>query len=101
MTKRYGVPDMILADIFGDKYSLWQMAKGYWLIFPVALVVSLIATPICHKLAMRLGIVDRPDDTVKTHEKPTAYLGGVGILAGLLAGLLVGFRFSTRIALKN
>ncbi|MCH9023293.1 MAG: undecaprenyl/decaprenyl-phosphate alpha-N-acetylglucosaminyl 1-phosphate transferase, partial [Planctomycetes bacterium] len=52
---------------------------------------GLIATPICQKLANRFGFVDLPDDTVKTHQKPTAYLGGVGILAGLLAGLAVGF----------
>lgn len=91
MTNLYGVPDMIFADIFGDKYSLWQIVENYWLIFPVSLVASLIATPICYKLAMRFGIVDMPDSTVKTHKKPTAYLGGVAILTGLLAGLLVGF----------
>jgi UDP-GlcNAc:undecaprenyl-phosphate GlcNAc-1-phosphate transferase len=82
---------MMLAAIFGDKYSLWQIVENYWVISPVAFVVSLLATPIFHKLAMRLGIVDLPDATVKTHEKPTAYLGGVAILMGLLAGLLVGF----------
>lgn len=37
---------------------------------------------------MRFGIVDRPDDTVKTHKKVIPYCGGVGILAGLAAGLL-------------
>ena len=81
----------MLAAIFGNNYSIEQIVEKYWMIFPLAFVTSLIATPICHKIALRLGVVDLPDDTVKTHKKPTAYLGGVGILAGLLAGLLVGF----------
>jgi len=80
-----------MSVIFGQAYSLGDILAHYWPVFPVALLVSLFATPICRKLALRLGIVDIPDHDVKTHDKPTAYLGGVGILAGLLAGLAVGF----------
>ncbi|RKY10257.1 MAG: hypothetical protein DRP66_00110 [Planctomycetota bacterium] len=40
---------------------------------------------------MRFGFVDKPDNLVKTHKVPVAYLGGVGILAGLAVGVLVGF----------
>jgi UDP-GlcNAc:undecaprenyl-phosphate GlcNAc-1-phosphate transferase len=64
-----------------------------WLVLPVALVVSVIATLLCEKTALRLGIVDKPDDTVKTHKKPTPYLGGVAIFGGILAGMLVSFLF--------
>lgn len=53
-------------------------------------VFSLAATWFCKKLAIRLGIVDKPDSTVKTHKEPVAYLGGVGILVGLTVGILVG-----------
>ena len=35
------------------------------------------------------GIVDKPDDLVKTHKEPVAYLGGIGILIGLTVGVLM------------
>jgi UDP-GlcNAc:undecaprenyl-phosphate GlcNAc-1-phosphate transferase len=81
----------MLAMIFGDQYALWEIAKDYWPIFPAAFLMALLATPICRKIAIRLNIVDVPDNDVKTHAKPTAYLGGLGILAGVLAGLFIGF----------
>ena len=81
----------MLAIIFGDKFSPFEVIRHYWLIFPVAFVVAFVATPICRKLALRWGIVDSPDNDVKTHAEPTAYLGGLGILTGVLAGLAVGF----------
>ncbi len=82
---------MILANLFGDKYTLWQIIQYYWPIFPAALAMGLLATPFCQKLAVKLNIVDMPDNTVKTHKKPTAYLGGIGILAGVLFGIMIGF----------
>ena len=81
----------MLAFILGDNKTLLEIADQYWLICPIAFAISLAATPICRRIAVRFGVLDRPDDTVKTHAEPTAYLGGIGILAGLLAGLLVGF----------
>ena len=39
---------------------------------------------------MKFNITDKPDGLVKTHKKPIAYLGGVGILTGLITGSLVG-----------
>ena len=81
----------MVGQIFGDRYPLEQLLQVYWPIFPIALGVSLLATPVCRQVALKLGIMDMPDDSVKTHKKPTAYLGGMGILAGLMAGILVGF----------
>ncbi|MCH9021428.1 MAG: undecaprenyl/decaprenyl-phosphate alpha-N-acetylglucosaminyl 1-phosphate transferase [Planctomycetes bacterium] len=81
----------MLAFIFGDEHTVWDIIARYWIVFPVAFAVGLIATPICQRLANRFGIVDLPDNAVKTHKRPTAYLGGIGILAGLLAGLAAGF----------
>jgi UDP-GlcNAc:undecaprenyl-phosphate GlcNAc-1-phosphate transferase len=37
-----------------------------------------------------LNIVDKPDNLVKTHIKPVAYLGGVGVLVGFSVGILCG-----------
>jgi len=82
---------MMLGFIFGDTYSIWKIMRCYWLILPVAFVVSLIATPLFRRLALKWNVVDIPDDTVKTHKQPTAYLGGLGILAGVLVGLAIGF----------
>jgi UDP-GlcNAc:undecaprenyl-phosphate GlcNAc-1-phosphate transferase len=81
----------MLAFFFGDEYSPFEIIRRYGWIFPVAFIVSLLATPICRKVALRLKVVDYPDDDVKTHAAPTAYLGGVGMMLGLMAGLLVGF----------
>ncbi len=80
----------MLSFIFGTEYSLTGILRHYWLIFPAALAVSLVITPLCRRAAFALGIVDRPDQKVKTHAQPTAYLGGVGILAGFLTGMGIG-----------
>jgi UDP-GlcNAc:undecaprenyl-phosphate GlcNAc-1-phosphate transferase len=55
-----------------------------------AFVGSLGATWLCKKIAIRFGIVDKPDDLVKTHKEPIAYLGGMGILIGLVVGVFAG-----------
>jgi UDP-GlcNAc:undecaprenyl-phosphate GlcNAc-1-phosphate transferase len=60
----------------------------FWPVVPVAFIVSVVATLLCEKTAPRLGIVDKPDELVKTHGKVTPYLGGVAIFIGLLAGML-------------
>jgi UDP-GlcNAc:undecaprenyl-phosphate GlcNAc-1-phosphate transferase len=53
-------------------------------------VGSLAATWLCKEIAIKFGIVDRPDDLVKTHKVPIAYLGGIGMLIGLTVGVLAG-----------
>ena len=69
------------------KYGPGEVLQGIWWIGVVAFVVSLIATPIVRLIAYRTKIVDRPDDLLKPHAKPTAYLGGVAMCLGLLIGL--------------
>jgi len=56
----------------------------------LSFVCALLATWLCKAIAIRFNIVDKPDDFVKTHKKPVAYLGGVGVLAGFIAGALCG-----------
>jgi UDP-GlcNAc:undecaprenyl-phosphate/decaprenyl-phosphate GlcNAc-1-phosphate transferase len=51
----------------------------------VALIVTLIAAPVCRRVALRLGIVDRPGP-LKTHRAPVPYLGGLAVFLGLLVG---------------
>lgn len=56
----------------------------------VVCVRALAATALCKKIALKFGIVDKPDNLVKTHKKPVAYLGGVGMLVGFAVGVLTG-----------
>jgi UDP-GlcNAc:undecaprenyl-phosphate GlcNAc-1-phosphate transferase len=62
----------------------------FWPVLAAAFVSSLAATALCKRVAIRFGIVDRPDNRVKTHKEPVAYLGGVGMLIGLTVGVLAG-----------
>jgi UDP-GlcNAc:undecaprenyl-phosphate GlcNAc-1-phosphate transferase len=62
----------------------------FWPVLVLSFVSALVATWLCKNIAIRLGIVDEPDNLVKTHKASVAYLGGIGILVGLTAGVLVG-----------
>jgi len=80
---------MIFGDFVGPKRPLsWSFQ--FWPVLICSFVVALAATWLCKKIALKLGIVDKPDAFVKTHKEPVAYLGGVGILAGLTVGILAG-----------
>lgn len=80
---------MIFSDFVGPEQSLsWSLQ--FWPVLLCAWIVSFGATWLCKKIALKLGIVDTPDNLVKTHKEPVAYLGGVGILAGLTVGILAG-----------
>jgi UDP-GlcNAc:undecaprenyl-phosphate/decaprenyl-phosphate GlcNAc-1-phosphate transferase len=48
----------------------------------VALAVTVIVTPFAARLAVRLGVVDRPGP-LKVQTRPVPYLGGVAVFAGL------------------
>jgi UDP-GlcNAc:undecaprenyl-phosphate GlcNAc-1-phosphate transferase len=80
---------MIFGEFVGPVRPLgWSLQ--FWPVLVCSFVVALAATWLCKKIALKLGIVDRPDNLVKTHKEPVAYLGGVGILAGLTVGILGG-----------
>jgi UDP-GlcNAc:undecaprenyl-phosphate GlcNAc-1-phosphate transferase len=80
---------MIFGDFVGPQRPLsWSFQ--FWPVLVCSFVVALAATWLCKKIALKLGIVDKPDAFVKTHKEPVAYLGGVGILAGLAIGVLAG-----------
>lgn len=72
------------------------MTGTYAAAFLTALGVSLLATPVARRIALRLGLVDRPDER-KIHGDPTPYLGGVAIIVGFTLAVaggayLQGFR---------
>ena len=78
----------ILKLIGPDRELIWTLQ--FWPVLVASFVCALAATWLCKRIALKLGIVDRPDDLVKTHKEPVAYLGGVGILVGLIFGVLTG-----------
>jgi UDP-GlcNAc:undecaprenyl-phosphate GlcNAc-1-phosphate transferase len=53
----------------------------------VAFVVAIAATPLAARLAVSLGVVDRPGP-LKVHSRPVPYLGGTAVFAAVVA--LVG-----------
>lgn len=80
---------MILEDLLGpNRPPSWVLR--FWPVLAGSFVASLGATWLCKKIALKFGIVDRPDHLVKTHKEPIAYLGGLGILVGLTVGILAG-----------
>ena len=80
---------MIFDKIIGDERPLSWVLQ-FWPVIVAALAGSLAATWLCKKIAIGLGIVDKPDNLVKTHKEPVAYLGGIGIFFGLTVGVLAG-----------
>lgn len=65
----------------------------FWPVLAASFVGSLGATWLCKKIAIKFGIIDKPDNLVKTHKEPIAYLGGVGMLIGLTIGVLAGIGY--------
>jgi len=59
--------------------------------FLASLALSTTLTPIFRKIAVSLGIVDRPNQQHKTHTEPIPYLGGLSIVITLLIGLSTSF----------
>jgi UDP-GlcNAc:undecaprenyl-phosphate/decaprenyl-phosphate GlcNAc-1-phosphate transferase len=56
----------------------------YLLSFAAAFVGTLALTPVAWRLAVRFGLVDRPEHH-KTHARVTPYLGGIAVMVGLVA----------------
>jgi UDP-GlcNAc:undecaprenyl-phosphate GlcNAc-1-phosphate transferase len=62
----------------------------FWPVLVFSFISAFVATWLCKNIALKFGIVDKPDNLVKTHKGTVAYLGGVGMLVGLTVGILTG-----------
>jgi UDP-GlcNAc:undecaprenyl-phosphate GlcNAc-1-phosphate transferase len=62
--------------------------------FAVAAGISFLLTPLVRLLSLRMGLLDAPTSSVKTHTTPTPIFGGVAIWAGF-AGAMLLLRFTT------
>jgi len=80
---------MILDNFIGPERPLGWVLQ-FWPVLAFSFISALIATLFCRHIALKLGIVDKPDKLVKIHKGSVAYLGGVGILVGLTVGILTG-----------
>jgi len=58
-----------------------------WLAFVISVICSLIAIPLVRKMSLQRGFVANPRKD-RWHEKPTATLGGVGIVIAFGVGVL-------------
>ena len=65
--------------------------------FLLAIGLSLYVTPIVIEAALKYDIVDRPDGKLKTHKRPTAYLGGLAVYLAFLFTLALTFDFSSEV----
>ena len=94
---------MDMLDHFIGPYKDITWIVPFWPILVAAFLAALPGTWLCKQIALKFGVVDKPDGSVKTHKQPVAYLGGIGILAGFAAGIIAGmiyFRAEETLYLK-
>ena len=64
--------------------------KGYLAVLAAAFLVSFASMPLLRRLSFRVGAVQMPSAD-RVHTRPTALLGGAGIVAGVLVGMGVAW----------
>jgi len=69
------------------RFTAIEVLQPLWHVGAAAFLVSLVTTPIVRAIAYKTRIVDRPDDLLKPHSRPIAYLGGASMCLGMLVGL--------------
>jgi UDP-GlcNAc:undecaprenyl-phosphate GlcNAc-1-phosphate transferase len=79
----------MLDNIIGPERPISWVLQ-FWPVLVFSFISALVATWLCKNIALKFGIVDKPDNLVKTHKGTVAYLGGVGMLVGLTVGILTG-----------
>ncbi len=64
------------------------MIQIYVIGFVIALIVSVLMTPLARKLAFWVGAVDQPNDR-KVHTKAMPYFGGIAIYVGFIIAYFI------------
>lgn len=65
-----------------------------FLAFCLGAALALYTTPLMRQAALKFGIVDRPDGSLKNHREPIPYLGGLAVFLAFLVTLGLTFQFS-------
>lgn len=69
----------------------------YPITFILALGLSLYFTPLIRRGAIKYGVVDAPDDRLKKHDQPVAYLGGIAVYVSFLFALAFTYDFTSEV----
>ncbi|MEM6730037.1 MAG: MraY family glycosyltransferase [Myxococcota bacterium] len=72
---------------------LWTEAAVLAGSFVLSLGLGLWLTPRVRAAALRFGVLDQPNQTLKTHREPVAYLGGIAVYLAFLIALSLIFEF--------
>ena len=74
------------------------ISNGYLMIFALAMMGCVLATPLVTQIATWVGAIDRPDQFRRIHEGAIPRLGGLGLALGIAAGtILPHFSGSSRL----
>lgn len=65
------------------------MTSPIFLAFAIAVVTTALIVPIVRSLAIRIGLVDRPDAERKLHSRPIALAGGLAVFISMLIAILL------------
>ncbi len=65
-----------------------ELLNAYLPVLLIAFVVTLATVPVFRLVAIRFGVIDRPDGDRKVHRLPIAYLGGAAVFTGILAAIV-------------
>ena len=73
----------------GVRRDVWEVLQPYGWVVVISFAVAVALTPILRAFALRFRVVDEPDQFLKPHARPIAYLGGIAIYLGWVAGMLI------------
>ena len=66
-----------------------MISNAFLLIFAVAFMGCVLATPVVTRIAVWAGAIDRPDHFRRIHKGATPRLGGLGLAFGLAAAIVL------------
>lgn len=72
-----------------------EMTPAIFVVFAVGLVSTTLIVPIVRSLAIRIGLVDRPDAERKLHARPVALAGGVAVFVSMLIAITLPLGLQT------
>ncbi len=65
-----------------------MISNAFLLIFAVAFMGCVLATPVVTRLAIWAGAIDKPDQFRRVHKSATPRLGGLGLAFGIMIGVV-------------
>jgi UDP-GlcNAc:undecaprenyl-phosphate GlcNAc-1-phosphate transferase len=66
-----------------------MISNAFLLIFAVAFMGCVLATPVVTRIAVWAGAIDRPDQFRRIHKGATPRLGGLGLAFGMVVGIAI------------